>query len=59
MSVIKHETIEGNQKTNSAFCCQTVKNSQSEQGVFLVGAENKHITKYRFDPRDYEVEKIG
>ena len=59
MNIIKHETIEGHLKTNTAFCCTTVKNSQSEAGVFLVGAENKKVTKFRFDPRDLEVEKIG
>ena len=60
MSVIKHHTIEGpHLKTNTAFCCTTIKNSQSEAGIFLVGAENKHITKFRFDARDYEVEKVG
>lgn len=63
-NVIKHETIESNSatsnlRTNTAFCCTTVKNSESEAGVFLVGAENKHITKYRFDFRDYELERVG
>jgi WD40 repeat protein len=61
-NVIKHETIEAHSsqlRTNTAFCCTTVKNSQSEAGVFLVGSENKHITKYRFDFRDYELERVG
>jgi len=27
MNIIKHETIEGHLKTNTAFCCTTIKNS--------------------------------
>jgi WD40 repeat protein len=56
MNIIKHETIETNQRSNIAYCCHCVK---TEDGTFLIGSENKLITKYRFDAKDYQVEKIG
>jgi len=59
MSIIKHETIEGHLKTNTAFCCTTVKNNPSLAGTFLVGSENKHISKMSFDSRDLQIEKTG
>ena len=60
MNIIRHETItDMHMKTNTAFCCHTIKNPNKDKGVFLVGAENKHIIKYNFDFRDYTFEKEG
>lgn len=59
MSIIKHETLESHQKTNTAYCCTTVKNSPAEAGMFLVGSENKLITKFNFYQRELQIEKIG
>jgi len=58
--VIKHETLESGShlKTNTAFCCHTIKDPKHGD-VFLVGAEDKHITKYSFDSRDLELAKLG
>ena len=56
MSIIKHETIETNERSNIAYCCSCVR---SETGTFLIGSENKLITKYTFDARDLEVAKVG
>lgn len=56
MNIIKHETIESNMRSNIAYCCSTVK---TEDGVFLIGSENKLISKYMFDKKDLQVEKIG
>ena len=56
MNIIKHETIETNQRSNIAYCCSCVK---SEPGTFLIGAENKLITKFTFDPKDLQIEKQG
>ena len=33
--------------------------SEEEKGVFLVGAENKLATKYKFDMKDLQLEKLG
>jgi hypothetical protein len=57
-NIVKHETIYGHHKTNSAFCCQPIRNAELP-GTFLVGADDKHIHRYNFDPRDYELEKVG
>ena len=56
MNIIKHETIETNERSNVAFCSTCV---QGEDGVFLVGTENKLITKFKFDPKYMELEKLG
>lgn len=58
MNIIKHETIEGHLKTNTAFCCTTVKHPD-HPGTFLIGSENKRITMFDFDPRDHQIEKKG
>jgi WD40 repeat protein len=56
MNIIKHETIETNERTNIAYCCSCVR---QEDATFLIGSENKLITKFRFDPKDLQVEKLG
>lgn len=32
---------------------------RQENGVFLIGSENKLITKYQFDSKDLQLEKLG
>jgi WD40 repeat protein len=60
MNIIRHETItDMHLKTNTAFCSHTIKNLNKDSGVFLVGSENKHVTKYNFDFRDYTFERVG
>lgn len=49
MNIVKHETIETHQRSNIAYCCSCVR---GEDGTFLIGSENKLITKYNFDKRD-------
>jgi WD40 repeat protein len=56
MNIIKHETIETNQRSNIAYCGTCVK---TEPGTFLIGAENKLVTKFTFDPKDLQIEKVG
>lgn len=56
MNIVKHETIETNERSNVAYCCACV---PGDEGVFLVGTENKLITKFKFDPKYMEVEKLG
>ena len=56
MNIVKHETIETNERSNVAYCCTCV---PGDEGVFLVGTENKLISKFKFDPKYMEVEKLG
>ena len=56
MSIIKHETLETHERSNIAYCCSTVK---SEDGTFLIGSENKLISKYHFDMKDLQIDKVG
>ncbi len=56
MNIIKHETIESNQKSNIAFCGTCVR---GDDGTFLVGSENKLIQKFKLDYKDMQVEKVG
>lgn len=56
MNIVKHETIETNERSNVAYCCTCV---PGDEGVFLVGTENKLISKFKFDPKYMEVEKVG
>lgn len=56
MNIIKHETIETNQRSNIAYCSHVVR---QEEGVFLIGSENKLVTKYKFDSKDLQLEKQG
>jgi WD40 repeat protein len=56
MNIVKHETIETNERTNVAYCCTCV---PGDEGVFLVGTENKLISKFKFDPKYMELEKLG
>lgn len=56
MNIVKHETVETHQKSNIAYCCSCVR---QEDGVFLVGSENKLIQKFKFDAKDLQVEKLG
>ncbi len=58
MSIIRHETIESHMKTNTVFCCTTIKDPKYP-GHFLIGSENKHIMKYDFFPKEMTLEKIG
>ena len=57
MSIIKHETIETNERSNIAYCGTVVRSEAN--GTFLIGSENKLVTKYTFDKRDLEVQKVG
>jgi WD40 repeat protein len=59
MNIIKHEMIEGHMKSNIAYCCYTMKTPESQKGTFLIGSENKLITKFEFDHRDNDIEKVG
>lgn len=59
MNIIKHETIDNHMKSNIAYCCNCVKLGGSENGVALIGSENKTVTKYKFDSKDLEFEKLG
>jgi hypothetical protein len=56
MNIIKHETIETNHRSNIVYCSLCVR---SENDTFLIGSENKLITKYSFDARDMQLEKVG
>ncbi len=56
MSIIRHETIEANEKTNIAYCSTCVR---TEDDVFLIGTENKMVYKFKFDKRDMTLEKLG
>lgn len=49
MNIIKHETIESNYRSNIAFCGSCVK---GDDGVFLIGSENKLIQKFKLDLKD-------
>ena len=49
MNIIKHETIESNMRSNVAFCGSFVR---GDDGVFLVGSENKLISKFKLDFKD-------
>lgn len=57
-NIIKHETFVSHHKTNAVFCCQSVRNAENT-GCFLVGSEDKHITRFFFDYRDYQLDKTG
>lgn len=57
MNIIKHETIETNERSNIAYCGTVVRSEAN--GTFLIGSENKLVTKYTFDKRDLEVSKVG
>lgn len=56
LSIIKHETIEANEKTNIAYCSSVVR---TDDDVFLIGTENKMVYKFKFDRRDMSLEKLG
>lgn len=58
MNIIKHVNVEGHLKSNIAYSSHCVR-TPGEEGTFLIGSENKLATKYKFDKRDYEVEKVG
>lgn len=41
MSIVRHETIGSDMKSNIAYCGHTVKGIPGEAGVFFIGSENK------------------
>jgi hypothetical protein len=43
MHTVKHEEIETHRKDNTIYCCKTVKSSFDQEGVFLLGSENKIV----------------
>ena len=59
MNIIKHENIVGHLHSNVAYIGHCVKTRPEEAGTFIVGSENKLAIKYKFDMKDYEVEKQG
>lgn len=40
--------------SNMMYSVRTVKNCEAEEGVILVGAQDQHVTKYKFGYGDVQ-----
>ena len=58
--ILRHESIaKPHLKSNIAYCCRPVRELVSEADRFLVGSEDKVITKYEFDGSANSLESLG